>query len=201
MAQRVLYGDPMTETTGTHTPTIIYVEDNAGDALILGETLRERGHAAQLLVIEHGAKALHYFTIKAQVREVPPPHCILLDAHLPVVTGAQLLRFIRSSPVFDDTPVYIFAPELAYRNLDIPSAISKESFLTKPSTWEGFLELSDLLMRSAKAKQDNTPACATDSKPEVHAEGELRRQDTPRQRERTRAGEGAPKAAGGTQDP
>ncbi len=61
--------------------------------------------------------------------------------------------------------------------------MSKETFLTKPNTWEGFLELSDLLMASAQAKQDDVPATSADSKPEVHAEGALRRQDTKEQRD------------------
>ncbi len=176
----------MTSPAPTHVPTIVYVEDNAGDALILAETLRVRGHAAELVIIDSGDKALHYFKIKASVREVPPPHCILLDAHLPIVTGGQLLRFIRTSQVFNDTPVYIFAPESCYKDIILSNTVSKETFLTKPSTWEGFLDLSDLLMSSAVAKQDNTKASATDSKPEVHASGELRRQDTKEQRDQSR---------------
>jgi len=167
----------MTNTTKSHIPTIVYVEDNAGDALLLEEALRDRGHATQLLVIEKGDSALHYFEIKAEAHDVPPPHCILLDAHLPAVTGAALLRFIRGSRVFDDTPVYIFAAERGYEDLIQARIVSKESFLTKPGTWDGFIQLADLLMRSASAKQDDAPANATDSRPEVHADGALRRHD------------------------
>ena len=106
----------MSSTKQEFLPTIVYVEDNAGDALLLEEALREGNHAAQLLVIERGDKALHYFKVKESARDLPPPHCILLDAHLPIITGAQLLRFIRSSRVYDDTPVYIFASEEEYTN-------------------------------------------------------------------------------------
>ena len=172
----------MTNTVDTHVPTIVYVEDNAGDAVLLEEALLAGGHAAKLLVIEHGAKALRYFEVKGSACDLPPPHCILLDAHLPVVTGSQLLRFIRGSRVYDDTPVYIFSSETGYQDLLQAGIVSKESFLTKTNSWDGFLKLADLLMRSATAKQEEVPACATDSKPEVHAEGELRRQDTKEQR-------------------
>ncbi len=178
----------MTDTTNTYIPTIVYVEDNAGDALLLEEALREAGHRAQLLVIEKGDKALRYFQIKESARDLPPPHCILLDAHLPIVTGAELLRFIRGSTVYDDTPVYIFAAEKEYQDIVKSNMVSKESFITKSSSWAGFLELANLLMRSATAKQDNAVASATDSKPEVHAEGDLRRQDTKEQRERASSG-------------
>ena len=182
------YPGRMTDTTKKHLPTIVYVEDNAGDAVLLEEALREGGHSAQLLVIEKGDKALHYFKVKESARDLPPPHCILLDAHLPIVTGSQLLRFIRGSRVYDDTPVYIFAAETEYKDILSTDVVSKESFLTKSSTWDGFMELASLLMRSANAKQDHTVASREDEKPEVHAEGALRRQDTRAQRDRTRAG-------------
>lgn len=175
----------MADTTQTHIPTIVYVEDNAGDAMLLEEALRESGHRAQLMVIEKGDRALHYFQIKETARDLPPPHCILLDSHLPIVTGAQLLRFIRNSRVYDDTPVYIFAAETEYHDILAAGVVSKESFVTKPNTWEKFIELSHLLMRSARAKQDDSPASPSDDKPEVHAEGALRRQDTKAQRDRT----------------
>ena len=172
----------MTNTTKTHIPTIVYVEDNAGDAVLLEEALRERGHATQLLIIEQGDKALRYFQVKESARDLPPPHCILLDAHLPMVTGAQLLRFIRGSSVYDDTPVYIFSAENEYQDLVATKVVSKESFITKSNTWDGFLALADLLMSSAKAKHLNEVANETDSRPEVHAEGLLRRRDTKQQR-------------------
>lgn len=168
----------MPNTTQNHIPTIVYVEDNAGDAVLLEEALRERGHACQLVVIEEGNKALHYFQMKATARDLPPPHCILLDTYLPAVTGGELLRFLRGSEVYDDTPIYIFSAEREYEELIATNVVSKESFLTKAFNWDGLLQLADLLMGSATAKQDQTPADPTDSNPEVHAEGVLRRHDT-----------------------
>jgi CheY-like chemotaxis protein len=180
----------MPNTTNMHIPTIVYVEDNAGDALLLEEALRESGHDTQLLVIEKGDKALRYFEVKASAQDLPPPHCILLDAHLPIVTGAQLLRFIRGSTVYDDTPVYIFSAEAGYQDILSTGIVSRESFLTKPNDWGGFIELAQLLMRSATAKQDHTVASTMDSKPEVHARGTLRRLDTKKQRADPQARDG-----------
>lgn len=178
----------MPNTTAEHLPTIVYVEDNAGDAVLLEEALRERGHAMQLVVIADGKKALHYLEMKNSARDLPPPHCILLDAYLPMVTGVQLLRYIRSSRVYDNTPVYIFTAESEYRDAVESEIASKESFLTKPMDWDGLLALADLLMGSASAMQDHTIASSHDSKPEVHAEGELRRSDTKEQRARIASG-------------
>jgi len=154
-------------------PIIIYVEDNQGDA-ILQEALRERAPEVSLVVIEDGAKALHYFQIKARVRDIPPPHCILLDSHVPIITGMQLLDFIRAADSYNDTPVYVFANRADYRTASQTVRVSKESFLVKPTAWPGYLDLADLLMKSSEAKAEGRPASATDGKPEVHPEGPLR---------------------------
>jgi len=167
----------MTNTTKSHLLTIVYVEDNDGDALLLEEALRTSGHANQLLVIKDGSKALSYFELMQTAGDIPSPHCILLDWYLPDVTGAQLFRFIRSSKVYDDTPVYLFATEIECQDLLQANLVSEENFITKPNTWDEFLQLAHLLMRRATAKQNNTPAHITDSKPEVHAEGNLRKDE------------------------
>jgi CheY-like chemotaxis protein len=164
----------MANTTNSGIPTIVYVEDNAGDALILEEALREHNHRTQLLVIAHGERALHYFKIKESARDLPPPHCILLDNFVPMVTGAEILVFIRGSKVYNETPVYIFAEERSYAEVLKDTLVSKESFITKPSNWEEFLQLGDLLMGCVRAKLDQVPANPADNRPEVHATGPLR---------------------------
>jgi len=164
----------MGPTNKVHHPTIVYVEDNVGDAVLLQEALDECGHSTVLTIIHDGAKALHYFQVKANAQDVPPPHCILLDSHLAAVTGVELLHFLRSCPLFNDTPVYIFASKSEYLALLKDTVVSDESFLTKPSAWKEFMALADMLMHSATAKQENTAASPSDSKPEVHAEGPLR---------------------------
>ena len=164
----------MNDTTDKHIPTIVYVEDNSGDALLLEEALRDRGHAVELLIIERGDKAMRYFEVKNTARDLPPPHCILLDSHLPLVTGAELVKFIRNSEVFRQTPVYIFASEREYREIAKTAPVSLESFLNKPSRWDQFLALADLLMGSTIANSTGTAASPGDDRPEVHATGGLR---------------------------
>ena len=153
----------MTNTTDTHLPTIVYVEDNDGDTLLLEEALRAKGHNSQLLVIEKGDTALHYFQVKETAQDVPPPHCILLDSYLPVVSGMGLLKFIRSARAFDQTPVYIFADRSLYKDALSGGLVSEKSFIVKPLNWAGFLQLADHLMRSAEVTMNE----GTLGKPEI----------------------------------
>ncbi len=170
----------MPNTTDSHLPTVVYVEDNSGDAVLLEEALRERGHSVELLILESGDKALRYFKIKDSARDIPPPHCILLDAHLPVISGTELIIFIRKSEVFDKTPVYIFASRIDYKAILENVSVSRESFLTKPDTWTKFLELADLLMRSADICRDAERVPPPGKGPELPAAEDLRLSEDPR---------------------
>ncbi len=168
--------------TKTRLPTVVYVEDNDGDAGLLREALLECGHEVELMVIERGDQALHYFQVKETARDVPPPHCVLLDSHLPMVTGAELVKFLRASAAFNQTPIYLFASQQDYDSLTATTDVSADSFIRKPDKWDGFLALAKLLMKSAEAtaeQQDAPPAerqAATSAAPhpEVRAPTEIR---------------------------
>ena len=149
----------MSDTTKEHVPTIVYVEDNAGDALLVEEALREQGHVAELVIIDNGENALRYFTVKATARDLPPPHCILLDSYLPVVAGVELLRFLCCSPIYDNTPVYLFSNAEESEFLRGQSLVPKENIVIKSQDWNGMLDLADRLMQSAAAKLIDSPAC------------------------------------------
>lgn len=164
----------MADTTDKKLPTIVYVEDNNGDAVLLEEAMRERGHAVELVIIDKGDKALHYFQVKDTAADLPPPHCILLDSMLPMMSGAQLIAYLRNSATFNKTPVYIFATEIEYQAICKAATVSSESVLTKPGGWTEFLALADLLMKSTKAHVEGTAASSLDDHPETHAEGALR---------------------------
>ncbi len=138
-------------------PTIVYVEDNHGDAVLLGEALRLSGFGVELLLFGQGDEALHYLKIRETARDVPPPHCILLDQYVPRVNGGQLLRFIRGTSAFDPTPVYLFAQEKAYADLVDARLVTRDCFLTKPTTWDGFLRLALLMMKSTQADGGTLP--------------------------------------------
>lgn len=161
----------MTNTSESHLPTIVYVEDNDGDALLLEEALRAKEHKSQLMVIEKGDSALRYFQVKDTAKDVPPPHCILLDSHLPVVSGMELLKFIRGSHNFDGTPVYIFADVSIYKDALSDRLVSNNSFISKPQIWADFLILADHLMRSAEVTMREGPH----GKPELIPPNKLKR--------------------------
>jgi serine phosphatase RsbU (regulator of sigma subunit) len=77
--------------------TVLLVEDDAGDALLVEELLADSGVQASLTWVRSLAEA------KDVTARTPVPGCVLLDLHLPDVQGidavTQLLAAVPSAPV------------------------------------------------------------------------------------------------------
>lgn len=78
---------------------LLYVEDNRINALLFEEAMRVLG-GCELQVAEDGASAL------ALVRDWTP-EVLVLDAHLPDMTGHEVLRRLRELPALAHAPAYM----------------------------------------------------------------------------------------------
>ena len=76
---------------------VLYVEDNRINAVLLEETLRLHGEV-DVRVAETGQEAL------ALVQEGWTPDLLVLDAHLPGMTGYEVLERLKHEPGLADTP-------------------------------------------------------------------------------------------------
>jgi CheY-like chemotaxis protein len=78
--------------------TALIIEDDSGIAFIYQEALQLAGYKTEIL--ENGRFALQHLTHNT-------PNFILLDLHLPEVSGAEILEFIQERPQFSDTIVFL----------------------------------------------------------------------------------------------
>jgi two-component system cell cycle response regulator DivK len=76
----------------------LIVEDDTLLSNLFSRALSDIGYAT--LVMEDGRKASDWLEEKA-------PHLILLDMHLPHISGIQILKEIRSNPRFDNTYIAV----------------------------------------------------------------------------------------------
>ena len=85
--------------TPTHGLRMLYVEDNRLNAILFEETVRLHG-GIELRVAEDGAEAL------ALARHWQP-ELLVLDAHLPDMSGYELLLRLRELPALDGVPAFM----------------------------------------------------------------------------------------------
>lgn len=97
----------MTETIKPESLRILLVEDNAADARIIQETLREIPLPTQLDMVEDGEAALAFLRRYASHADAPRPDLILLDLHLPRKNGFEVLDEIYGDPELRMIPVVV----------------------------------------------------------------------------------------------
>jgi CheY-like chemotaxis protein len=78
---------------------LLYVEDNRINALLFEETLKLHG-GFELRVAEDGEQAL-------QMAREWLPDVLVLDSHLPDLTGTEVLRALRTLPGYETIPAFM----------------------------------------------------------------------------------------------
>lgn len=83
---------------------IMIIEDDYDARTIFERTLKLKGYST--IAFAEGDNALRYLTDNQ-------PALILLDMHLPVISGHEILDFIRQQDHLKDTPVIIVSADSA----------------------------------------------------------------------------------------
>ena len=83
-------GDTEKQTEGSPPATILLVEDNPADVLLIREALEEHSIRADIYVLSDGEKAVRF--VENESRELAPPDLVILDLNLPRKTGREVLH-------------------------------------------------------------------------------------------------------------
>lgn len=117
--------DPAPEAApGTPMLRMLYVEDNRINAILFEEAVRMHGRI-ELQVAEDGAEAL------ALVRDWVP-HVLVLDAHLPDMSGYEVLARLRDVPGMQDVPAFMCSADAMEEDLERATVAGFVGYWTKP---------------------------------------------------------------------
>jgi len=103
---------------------ILLVEDNAGDALLVGQALEQSSTPVHLHVARDGEQAL-------QMLSEPDykPDLIILDLNIPKMSGYAVLA---SYPARETTPVVVFSASQHDADVDRAFSLGAREFVHKP---------------------------------------------------------------------
>ncbi len=122
---------------------ILLVEDNLDHVVITRQAVTSI-LPCEVDVVNDGGKAVEWLTETPAVRT--RPDLILLDLHLPVLNGIDVLRWIRRQPAFHGTPVIVLTAAGDDEALILDCyASGASSFLPKPATDKRFAEALQVL--------------------------------------------------------
>jgi CheY-like chemotaxis protein len=103
---------------------MLYVEDNRINAILFEETVRLRG-GIELQLAEDGAEAL------ALVQQWSP-EVFVLDAHLPDMSGYELLLRLRELPALASVPAFMCSADAMDEDIRRATAAGFVGYWTKP---------------------------------------------------------------------
>jgi len=113
------------ESTPTQTPLhVLYVEDNRINAMLFEEALRPYAQLS-LDIAEDGQMALSMARDKA-------PDVLVLDAHLPGMSGFDVLRALRTLPQLEKTPAFMCSADAMPDDVARATAAGFAGYWTKP---------------------------------------------------------------------
>jgi len=119
---------------------VLLVEDNAGDVLLLRQTLTEHRVNSQIFVATNGEEAIRLLD-EIDETLLPCPELIILDLNLPRKTGFDVLRRVRSSPQCDRKPVVILSSTDGANLRAEAARFGVACYIRKPWDLEGYMEI------------------------------------------------------------
>ncbi len=123
-----------------HSPntTLVMVDDDAEDVLMLRTAARRGGHEVRILHLAEGHELLDAFSQAS----LPERCVVLLDINMPAIDGFAVLERLRRLPRGELLPVVIFTSSSDQVHVERAFASGANAFLTKPSSLK---ETSDLM--------------------------------------------------------
>lgn len=129
---------------------ILMADDDPDDRLLTQEALTESRLINEMRFVRDGQELMDYLTHRgayADPAEAPLPGLILLDLNMPRKDGREALREIKSDLRLRRIPIVVLstskAEEDVYRTYDLGA----NSFITKPVTFEGLVQVMQGLGR------------------------------------------------------
>jgi CheY-like chemotaxis protein len=120
---------------------ILLVEDNAGDARLALEALREAKVHNHLSWVTDGVEALAFLRREGPYAQSARPDLILLDLNLPRKDGREVLAEIKADTNFRRIPVVILTTSQAEEDILKAYHLNANCYISKPVDLDQFMKV------------------------------------------------------------
>jgi CheY-like chemotaxis protein len=125
-------------------PTVLHVEDDRNDRLLLATTFRNTRIAVNLQAAEDGEKTVDYLTgngVYADREHYPFPKLVVLDLKLPRKSGFEVLSWIRSQDKLKNLPVVVLSSSEHEAEMQEAIHLGASGYYAKPVSVVSLKEL------------------------------------------------------------
>jgi len=117
---------------------ILIIEDSPDDADLMVRALKNGSLEVHVTVVEDGEEGLNYLEQSGPFAAVPEPHLILLDLHLPRMTGHEVLTRIKQDARLRRIPIVIMTSSVDERSIQAAYDLHANCCVSKPTDYEEF---------------------------------------------------------------
>ena len=126
---------------------VFYADDDKDDIVFFEDALGEASPAVDLVTQYDGSELLRLLS-----NPPPSPSLIFLDWNMPGVSGASVLKSIRSNEKTSDIPVIIISTSDYTENIESARELGANLYVTKPNSFKDLVKmLKDCLSIDWKA--------------------------------------------------
>ena len=130
--------------------TILLADDDEDDRLMTRDALRDARLHNDLRFVVDGVDLMQYLRREGRYSDPassPRPGLILLDLNMPRMDGREALREIKSDPGLRSIPVVVLTTSKAEEDILRTYDLGVNSFITKPVTFLGLVEVMKVFSR------------------------------------------------------
>ncbi len=130
--------------------TVLIADDDPEDRMLIEDAFEESRLANPLEFVEDGEELLDYLYRRNRFSDPstsPRPRLILLDLNMPRKDGREALKEIKSDPHLRQIPIVVMTTSKAEEDILRTYDLGVNSFITKPVTFEGLVEIVKMLGR------------------------------------------------------
>jgi PAS domain S-box-containing protein len=131
------------EAGGVH--TVLHVEDNVSNFKLV-EQILSSGPGIKLLAATEGDLGL-------ELAREHHPDLVLLDLHLPGMSGEEILRRLKNDPDTQEIPVVVVSADATRSRIERLLDSGAHAYLTKPLDVRRFLAIVDEVLRPSKVQR------------------------------------------------
>jgi CheY-like chemotaxis protein len=121
--------------------SVLLVEDDPGDVLLIREAFAEQKVGNVLSVVSDGVEAMQFVRGEGEYAGRGRPDLVLLDLNLPRKSGVEVLAEIKGDPELATIPVIVLTTSSSQEDIMGSYRMHANAFITKPVDFERFREI------------------------------------------------------------
>ena len=121
--------------------SVLLVEDDPGDVVLIREAFQDNKVHNRLDVVSDGVQALEFLRGEGEYAGAPRPDLVLLDLNLPRKDGREVLAEIKADADLRKIPVVVLTTSEAEEDIVRSYDLHANAYVTKPVDFERFIDV------------------------------------------------------------